>query len=63
MMGFAWGSAGFVFIPLVGLVSDLWSMQVGFALLGSVSFRRLPARAQASKRDIGIQASMSGADD
>jgi FSR family fosmidomycin resistance protein-like MFS transporter len=62
MMGFAWGSAGFVFIPLVGLVSDLWSMQVGFAclvlfpLVGFLLALRLP-------RDIGIQASMSGADD
>lgn len=62
MMGFAWGSAGFVFIPLVGLVSDLWSMQVGFACLvlfplgGFLLALKLP-------RDIGIQASMSGADD
>jgi hypothetical protein len=33
MMGFAWGIAGFCFIPLVGWISDLWSMQVGFAVL------------------------------
>ena len=33
MMGFAWGVAGFVFIPLVGWIADLWSMQIGFAVL------------------------------
>jgi MFS transporter, FSR family, fosmidomycin resistance protein len=36
MQGFAWGSAGFIFIPLVGWISDLWSMQVGFA--GLIAF-------------------------
>ncbi len=33
MMGFAWGVAGFFFIPLVGWIADLWSMQIGFAFL------------------------------
>jgi FSR family fosmidomycin resistance protein-like MFS transporter len=33
MMGFAWGIAGLVFIPLVGWIADIWSMQAGFAVL------------------------------
>ncbi len=33
MMGFAWGLAGLVFIPLVGWIGDLWSLQTGFAVL------------------------------
>lgn len=33
MMGFAWGMAGFCFIPLVGWIADTWSMQLGFAVL------------------------------
>jgi FSR family fosmidomycin resistance protein-like MFS transporter len=31
MMGFAWGCAGFIFIPLTGWISDLFSMQWAFA--------------------------------
>jgi hypothetical protein len=27
MMGFAWGMAGIIFIPLIGLVSDTLSLQ------------------------------------
>jgi FSR family fosmidomycin resistance protein-like MFS transporter len=30
MMGFAWGSAGLIFIPLTGWVSDVFSMQTAF---------------------------------
>ena len=30
MMGFAWGSAGLIFIPLTGWVSDVFSMQAAF---------------------------------
>ena len=37
MMGFAWGAAGLIFIPLTGWISDLLSMQHAFALL--VHFR------------------------
>jgi FSR family fosmidomycin resistance protein-like MFS transporter len=33
MMGFAWGTAGVLFIPLVGWMSDLFSMQSAFAVL------------------------------
>ena len=33
MMGFAWGTAGLVFIPLTGWVSDLFSMQTAFTTL------------------------------
>jgi FSR family fosmidomycin resistance protein-like MFS transporter len=33
MMGFAWGTAGLVFIPLTGWVSDLFSMQTAFTAL------------------------------
>jgi FSR family fosmidomycin resistance protein-like MFS transporter len=48
MMGFAWGSAGLLFIPLAGWLSDLYSMHAvlfGFALTPLVGFflaRRLP---------------------
>jgi FSR family fosmidomycin resistance protein-like MFS transporter len=31
MMGFAWGCAGFIFIPLTGWISDVLSMQWAFA--------------------------------
>jgi FSR family fosmidomycin resistance protein-like MFS transporter len=30
MMGFAWGAAGLVFIPLTGWISDHYSMQAAF---------------------------------
>ncbi len=33
MMGFAWGTAGLVFIPLTGWISDLFSMQTAFLAL------------------------------
>lgn len=33
MMGFAWGIAGLVFIPLTGWISDLFSMQTAFTVL------------------------------
>ena len=36
MMGFAWGSAGLIFIPLTGWVSDVFSMQTAFT--GLVAF-------------------------
>ncbi len=36
MMGFAWGTAGLVFIPLTGWMSDLFSMH--YALLGLLAF-------------------------
>ena len=35
MMGFAWGTAGLVFIPLTGWISDLFSMQTAFAGLAA----------------------------
>ena len=31
MMGFAWGSAGLIFIPLAGKIADHFSLQVSFA--------------------------------
>ena len=31
MMGFAWGTAGLLFVPLTGWISDLFSMQTAFA--------------------------------
>jgi len=55
MMGFAWGVAGFFFIPLVGWIADLWSMQIGFAflivfpILGYLVGLKLP-------RDLGVPA-------
>src|SRR5262249_31405488 len=48
MMGAAWGSAGIVFIPLTGWISDHYSMQTAFAglviapLIGSVLALKLP---------------------
>ena len=36
MMGFAWGTAGMLFIPLTGWISDLYSMQTAF--IGLVIF-------------------------
>ena len=36
MMGFAWGTAGMLFIPLTGWISDLFSMQTAF--IGLVLF-------------------------
>jgi FSR family fosmidomycin resistance protein-like MFS transporter len=33
MMGFAWGMAGLIFIPLTGWVSDVFSMQAAFTAL------------------------------
>lgn len=48
MMGFAWGTAGLVFIPLTGWISDLFSMQTAFTalaafpLLGFLLALRLP---------------------
>jgi FSR family fosmidomycin resistance protein-like MFS transporter len=36
MMGFAWGSAGMIFIPLTGWVADIWSIQWAFA--GLIAF-------------------------
>lgn len=48
MMGFAWGSAGLIFIPLTGWVSDVFSMQtafiglVFFPLIGFFLALRLP---------------------
>jgi hypothetical protein len=41
MMGLAWGSAGFIFIPLTGWVSDVLSMQwafVGLVLIPLLGF-------------------------
>lgn len=48
MMGFAWGTAGLIFIPLTGWMSDLFSMQVaftgliGFPLIGFLLSLKLP---------------------
>lgn len=33
MMGFAWGTAGMIFIPMVGWLSDLYTMQAVFSAL------------------------------
>jgi MFS transporter, FSR family, fosmidomycin resistance protein len=33
MMGFAWGTAGMIFIPMVGWLSDLFTMQAVFSAL------------------------------
>jgi FSR family fosmidomycin resistance protein-like MFS transporter len=33
MMGFGWGMAGMIFIPLTGWISDHYSMQTAFSLL------------------------------
>ncbi len=48
MMGFAWGTAGIIFIPLTGRMADLFSMHhalfalVAFPLLGFLLSLRLP---------------------
>jgi MFS family permease len=48
MMGFGWGVAGLIFIPLTGWVSDLFSMQwafaglIAFPLVGFLLAFRLP---------------------
>jgi len=48
MMGFAWGTSGLIFVPLTGLLSDLWTMHTVlaalglFPLLGFVFARMLP---------------------
>jgi FSR family fosmidomycin resistance protein-like MFS transporter len=48
MMGFAWGMAGLIFIPLTGWIADVWSMQAAFAglvltpLLGFLLALKLP---------------------
>ena len=48
MMGFGWGMAGLIFIPLTGWVSDMFSMQVAFAgliafpIMGFLLALRLP---------------------
>jgi FSR family fosmidomycin resistance protein-like MFS transporter len=48
MMGFAWGMAGLVFIPLTGWVSDVFSMQwafaglIAFPLIGFLLALKLP---------------------
>jgi FSR family fosmidomycin resistance protein-like MFS transporter len=48
MMGAAWGSAGIIFIPLTGWISDHYSMQTAFAglvitpLIGFVLALKLP---------------------
>lgn len=48
MMGFAWGTAGMIFIPLMGWFADLFSMQAAFTallafpLIGFVFALRLP---------------------
>jgi FSR family fosmidomycin resistance protein-like MFS transporter len=36
MMGFAWGTAGLIFIPLTGRIADHYSLQTAFAFLISV---------------------------
>jgi FSR family fosmidomycin resistance protein-like MFS transporter len=36
MMGFGWGTAGLIFIPLTGWVSDMFSMQTAF--IGLIAF-------------------------
>jgi len=33
MMGFGWGMAGMIFIPLTGWISDHYSMQTAFTFL------------------------------
>ena len=33
MMGFAWGIAGMIFTPLIGLLSDRYSMQTTMSAL------------------------------
>jgi hypothetical protein len=54
MMGFAWGMAGLVFVPITGKLSDLFSMQhvlaglIGFPLLGFLLTLKLDGRAKAA---------------
>ena len=36
MMGFAWGCAGLIFIPLAGKIADHWSLQTAFVSLAFV---------------------------
>jgi hypothetical protein len=48
MMGFAWGAAGLIFIPLTGWISDAFSMQhafaglIAFPLIGFLLALKLP---------------------
>jgi FSR family fosmidomycin resistance protein-like MFS transporter len=50
MMGFAWGTAGLLFIPFTGWISDLFSMQTAFIalslfpILGFLLALKLPKR-------------------
>jgi FSR family fosmidomycin resistance protein-like MFS transporter len=50
MMGFAWGMAGVLFIPLTGWISDVFSMQTAFAglilfpLIGFILALKLPKK-------------------
>jgi FSR family fosmidomycin resistance protein-like MFS transporter len=50
MMGFAWGAAGLIFIPLTGWVSDLTSMHhaftglIAFPLIGFLLALKLPRK-------------------
>lgn len=47
MMGFAWGVAGMIFIPLVGWAGDRWSLHLAlsalllFPLVGAVLTQQL----------------------
>jgi MFS transporter, FSR family, fosmidomycin resistance protein len=51
LMGFAWGSAGLIFIPLTGLIADYWGLHTalalvsGLPLLGWFLARTLPENA------------------
>ncbi len=53
MMGFAWGMAGLVFVPLTGKLSDIYSMHqvlaalAAFPLLGFLLTFRLEDHRQA----------------
>jgi FSR family fosmidomycin resistance protein-like MFS transporter len=52
MMGFAWGMAGMIFIPLAGWVSDAFSMQtafvalIAFPVIGAILGLKLPKPAR-----------------
>jgi FSR family fosmidomycin resistance protein-like MFS transporter len=54
MMGFAWGMAGVLFIPLTGWISDVFSMQTAFTglilfpLIGFFLALKLPKKALAA---------------
>jgi FSR family fosmidomycin resistance protein-like MFS transporter len=54
MMGFAWGMAGVLFIPLTGWISDVFSMQVAFVglilfpLIGFFLALKLPKKVLAA---------------